>query len=191
MPRRREKSRGRTGARGKLASTFMPLPLHDPKWDTLYGGYRVPYNPSSALQAIHENGSTETAYAELWQELHHQGDIGDASYAAVPHLIEAIAEQRTVDWNPYALIATIEIARLNGNPPIPGWLEEEYANSIKSLADYALRDLASTNDALTIRCLLAAVALSKGIRKLGAILSHLDDSEYDELTETYFGKEFH
>lgn len=51
-----------------------------------------------------------------------------------------------------------------------------------------LRDLSTTNDALTIRCLLAAVALSKGVRKLGIILSHLDDSEYDELIETYSGK---
>jgi len=168
----------------------MPLPLHDPKWDTLCGGYRIPYNPSSALQAIHEDRGTEAAYNELWQELHHQGDLGDASYAAVPHLKEVIAEQRTVDWNPYALIATIEVARLNGNPPVPEWMWQEYENSIKSLTDYALRDLAMTNDSLTIRCLLAAAALSKGVRKVGIILSALDESEYDELIETYFGKEF-
>ncbi len=67
---------------------------------------------------------------------------------------------------------------------------QEYENSIKSLTDYALRDLAMTNDSLTIRCLLAAAALSKGVRKVGIILSALDESEYDELIETYFGKEF-
>lgn len=69
-------------------------------------------------------------------------------------------------------------------------MSEEYEQSIKSLANHALRDLATTNDALTLRCLLSAVALSKGSRKLGVILSHFDDSEYDELIETYLGKEF-
>lgn len=169
----------------------MSLPLYDPRWRTLCGGYKIPYNPSKALQDIFEKRNVEAAYGELWQELHHQGDVGDASYAAVPHLVEAIAHLQRVDWNPYALVATIEVARLNRNPPVPDWIWPEYEDSIKSLAAYALRNLAKSDDELTVRCLLGAVALSKNVRKVGIILSYLDDSEYDELIESYYGSDFH
>ncbi len=39
------------------------------------------------------------------------------------------------------------------------------------------------HDPLTIRSILGAVALAKGTRKLGALLSTLDETEIDELLE--------
>ncbi len=64
------------------------LSLDDPRWSTLEGGYKVIYDPRPALELLRAGGRTEEAWSELWNELHHQGDIGSASYAAVPHIID-------------------------------------------------------------------------------------------------------
>lgn len=57
---------------------------------------------------------------ELWNERHHQGDIGGATFAALPHLIRIHDMRRVADWNIYAIAAVIELARDNPrNPPVP------------------------------------------------------------------------
>jgi len=97
------------------------LPLFDPKWASLLGGYRVPYDPSDALSRLEQG---EDAWDELWRELHHQGDLGEASYAAVSHLVRIAAQAHQRDWNFYGLVSTIEFERhKSSNPHCPtGWL---------------------------------------------------------------------
>jgi hypothetical protein len=96
------------------------LSLTDPIWHQLEGGYRIPYDASKALARM-EGG--ETVWNELWNELHHQGDVGVASYAVIPQLVRISEARRGIDWNLYALAATIEIERLRkNNPPLPDWL---------------------------------------------------------------------
>ena len=102
----------------------MPLSLDDPLWSTLEGGYRQPYDASAPLKALRAG---DDIWHELWEELHHQGDVGAASYAAVPQLVSICggAAERGVDF--YALIALIEIERhRRHNPPVPGWLADSY-----------------------------------------------------------------
>jgi hypothetical protein len=57
------------------------LLLTDTIWRELQGGYRIPYDASKTLVRM-ERG--ESVWEELWNELHHQGDVGVASYAAIP-----------------------------------------------------------------------------------------------------------
>jgi hypothetical protein len=64
------------------------LPLDDPPWKTLTGGYQVPYDVLVPLHKLFERDASKELWDESWQELHHQGDLGTASYAAVPHLLE-------------------------------------------------------------------------------------------------------
>ncbi len=112
------------------------MELDDERWSELHGGYRIPYDPRQALLALQQGSDVEAAWNELWNELHHQGDVGEASYAAVPPLVRIHAERALPDWNTYALIAVIEDVRRNaGNPAMPPWLSEAY--------DSALRDLVS------------------------------------------------
>jgi len=66
------------------------------------------------------------AWDELWQQLHHQGGIGEVAYAAVPELVRVHRQRAAAEWNTYALVATIELARdADGNPPVPDWLETD------------------------------------------------------------------
>jgi hypothetical protein len=157
------------------------LPLDDPKWDELMGGYGVPYDPSDALRRL-ENG--EDVWDELWEELHHQGDVGEASYATIPHLVRIGKSLPCRDWNFYGLISTIEVERhRKSNPPLPNWLAQPYIEAMRGLLEVALSDLGSVEDRLTIRSILGAIALAKGDLKLGALISNSDATEIDESLE--------
>src|ERR1700722_1269685 len=96
------------------------LSLTDPIWPQLEGGYRVPYDAPIALAQMDRG---ESVCHELWQELHHQGDVGVASYEAIPQIVRICEVRREFDWNLYALAATIEIERhRKDNPALPDWL---------------------------------------------------------------------
>lgn len=155
--------------------------LNDPRWQQLKGGYRIVYDASVSLKAMEAGNAV---WDELRQELHHQGDVDEASYAAVPHLVRIASASQTSDWNLYALVGIIEIVRHRvSNPAVPDWLLSEYETAWTRLEELALRDLASCCDPLLIRNALGVVAISKGERKLGALLMNLDTSEIDELAE--------
>ena len=157
------------------------LPLFDAKWATLLGGYRVPYDPSEALSRL---GQGQDAWQELWSELHHQGDVGEASYAAVPHLVRIAADAMQRSWNFYALVSTIEIERhRKSNPPLPRWLSDDYSVALRGMQSLALNDLPLRDDSLSVQAILAALALCRGQAKLGALISSLDESELDELVD--------
>ncbi len=86
----------------------------------LISGYGTAYNPWPVLERL--GSDKQAALEELWENLYHQGDIGSASYAAVPKLV-ALGE--------LSLVAAIEIARLSEhNPPIPKELESSYWDAL-------------------------------------------------------------
>lgn len=148
--------------------------LDDPLWQTLEGGYRQPYDAAPALKAL-EAG--EDAWDELWQELHHQGDVGPASYAAVTQLAR-IAARGPRDWNFYALAATVEIERhRKTNPDVPSWLAADYSAAWATILQLALADLATARDELMLRALFGCIALARGDAMLGAWLVHTDRGE--------------
>src|SRR4051812_28448605 len=95
-------------------------------WSRLTDASGEPYDPRPALNAV-VNGDAAEGYDELWERLHHQGDLGTAAYAAVPELVRIVQGARLPDWRAYALIATIEERRnAEGSPPLPQWLSEPY-----------------------------------------------------------------
>jgi hypothetical protein len=159
------------------------LPLNDPRWSTLAGGYKTPYDPSDALRRL-EGG--EDVWEELWQELHHQGDVGEASYAEVPHLVRIAKLLPRRNWNFYGLISTIEVERhRRTNPVVPRWLVPDYKEAMSGMLDLALPDLRSETDRATILSILGAIALAKGYVTLGAMISHSDESEIVEVLDQY------
>lgn len=153
------------------------LSLEDIKWQEFHGGYRVPYNASAALRSMQDGIDV---WDELWEELHHQGDVDIASYASVPQLVGIASTRIARDWNFYGLLATIEIARhRKGNPAVPAWLKADYDGAWAQASALALGDVGSEIDSPTTTAILAVLALAKGELKLGAMLSGLDESELD------------
>jgi hypothetical protein len=158
------------------------LPLDDELWQSLEGGYGIPYDASVPLRALEQADDLAPIWDELWNELHHQGDVGIASYAAVPHLVRIAKARDLADWNVYAIAATIESARLaEHTPSLPEWLESGYASAWRDLLVLGLEHLRSDTDEVTTRSILATVAIAKGLSKLGRLLTEFDESEIDEL----------
>src|SRR5574341_423860 len=115
------------------------IPLDEARWKELNGWYQRPYDTSSSLQRLEQG---ENALHELWNELHRQISVGEASYATVPHLVRIARGAAARDWNLYSLVATIEIERhRKTNPPLRTWIEKRYRNAWKDLTGLALSAL--------------------------------------------------
>jgi hypothetical protein len=127
----------------------------------------MPYDARRALDSLRD-GRLDEAWDELWDNLHHQGDVGTASYAAVPELVQIANEENPTDWRPFALVATIEECRLNGsNPPLPSAIEAAYFSAWTSLAQRASALYLESKDELLDRALLSVLAFAKGQRYVG------------------------
>ncbi len=112
------------------------LPLDDTRWSSYLGGYRVPYDASVGLRSLLAGEPPNPIWEEFWNELHHQGDVHQASYAAVPWLIEFIRRSLKLDWNPVGLVATIELQRDQlRNPTVAPELADNYFMAIRSLPE--------------------------------------------------------
>lgn len=154
------------------------LSLDDKRWTRLRGGYRVPLDPRPFFVRLETEQDTASVWDELWQGLHHQGDVGDASYAAVPHLVRIYRERGIVDWNTYAIVAIIELARKEGkNPDVPNWLKKGYFRAIRELAEIGAAEVFRTDDADAARAILSILAIEKGLRNHGKFLVNYSDEE--------------
>jgi hypothetical protein len=119
----------------------------------------------------------------LWSSLCHQGDVYDASYAAVPHLVEiACCAAGPIDFSFFLLPASIEIARSNGRgPEIPADLDEAYALAVERLTDCVALHRNEQWDEDTLLSALAAQAVAKGHRKIAEAIMNLDGDLIERL----------
>lgn len=161
------------------------LPLNDPRWASYQGGYRTTYDASAPLIALLEEPQGEAPWQQLWDELHHQGDVGSASYAAVPWLIEILRRSPLADWNPLALICTIELARPN-NPEITDELREGYFSALLSLPHALAEKPCHVWDDNFTQVAAAALALSRGQRAFAEIYLEFSLAEGKKWLAEYF-----
>jgi len=158
----------------------------DPRWASALGGYRLPYDSRPALKRLCANGADSEAWEELWNELHHQGDIGEASYLALAALARIRRSRPLAANHLYGLAATIEVERhRQSNPPVPDWLREDYRAAREELVGFALEELKIGSDGGTLQQALALVALGRGLVKLGAMISHQGDGTLEEYLDEH------
>jgi hypothetical protein len=163
------------------------LAADDQRWSTLKGGYRMPLDPRPLLKNLEDQSDTEASWHELWDELHHQGDVGDASYVAVPLLIDIHRKRGVADWNTFALVSIIELARTeNRNPEVPSWLSNDYFRAIQQLAEIGFREIVRAEDPELVRAILSVIALAKGLRTHAKFLIEYSDEELQEIESKAF-----
>ncbi|KAA0701064.1 hypothetical protein DTW90_05555 [Neorhizobium sp. P12A] len=120
-------------------------------------------------------------WSELFDACYHQGSITTGSYAVVPHIVDSIAKHGIFDWEPYALVAAIEEARLTDPAPaMPSELKDTYFEAYQKLAEHSLRVFPDASDPLLVRSVLAVLSLSKGQVSI-ATFAMLTESEQLEL----------
>jgi hypothetical protein len=166
------------------------LSLDDPKWEKLEGGYKgISYDASVTLRQLQQATTLQQAmpiYQELWDELHHQGDIGLASLYAVPHLVRIAKESKLVDWNILGLVTLIEVQRANTSMPIPTKLKSDYNTAIQNLSTLATSVMSQGWSIELASSSLAAIAVSKGQVKLANAILNLDSEDViEEFLATY------
>lgn len=166
------------------------LSLDDPKWKKLDGGYKgTSYDASVALRQLQQATTLQQAmpiYKELWDELHHQGDIGLASLYAVPYLVSIAKEKGLVDWNILGLVTLIEVQRVNTHMPIPTKFKSDYNTAIQDLSNLATSVMTQGWSIELASSALAAISVSTGQIKLANAILNLDsDDVIEEFLESY------
>lgn len=162
------------------------IDLNDPRLKKLLGAYHKPYDVSHPLKKIEAHGPSQELWDELWNNLHHQGQIGESSFAAVPCVASLMKKQKTRDWNLYALAGLIELSRnVNNNPDVPDWLIADYKAGLSEIMEMGINDLKMSIDVYTLRSILGFIALTKSSRDTARLLLELDESEIKAILSEY------
>jgi hypothetical protein len=158
------------------------ISLDDVRWSRMTGGYKMLLDPRPLLQQLEDEDDTTEVWKELWNELHHQGDVGDASFASVPFLVQSYRQKGVIDWNTYALVAVIELARRDGkNPDVPQWLADDYFQAIRELAETGATELFKGGNADDVRAILSVIAIQRGLRTHGSFLVKYSEEELQDI----------
>jgi hypothetical protein len=140
------------------------LPLSDKRWKTYRSGYKeCDLDVTGWLRKLSSGDFDESHWNYLWNELHHQNDVGEASYAVVPYLAVFAKKHNRFDWHLFAFPVVVELARLDisGSPMIPDEIRDTYYWGIKELANIAVTELEEWDD-VQAPCMSACIALAKG-----------------------------
>lgn len=163
----------------------MCFKFKDYDWLGLDGGYRIPYDPREAIIELKDKQYSDKAWDKLWNNLHHQGDIGVASYAAVTALVELNVKQ-DLGWNLYSLVSCIELCRFNNkNPNLPDWLSDDYKEALQQLLEIACKRFVEVQNETEIRAMLGYIAIAKGNYKYGELMSYYSEKEISEIFKDF------
>lgn len=157
------------------------LELSSPRWGELSDAYgsaaKIPalLRQLSALPS--DDGSSEPWFS-LWSALAHQGDVYSASFAAVPHVIAAIASspERVTDVY-FHFPAWIEICRHKNGVDVPDELVAGYFDSLSRIPGLAASAAEKQWSAAFTACALSATAAAKGQHGLAEALLELTSSD--------------
>jgi hypothetical protein len=164
------------------------LNFDDKRWEKLEAGYRTPVDLRLLLQELESGRDRDSAWKNIWNELYHQGDVGEGSFVAIPHLVRIHRKQGSSDWNPYAIAAIIELARgVRGNPDIPVWSRDAYDEALRELAHLGLEELPRARDRETVRAILGLLAIVYGARTYGRLLVDFSEDEIEQLERAAVG----
>jgi len=158
-----------------------PLALDDPLWGRLTHAYGPAGDVPELLDALRELidpvGPDAEPWPSLWSRLCHQGDVYEASYAAVPHIVRISGLMAgPVDFGFFLLPAAIEVARQEGRgPAIPLALEAAYLKAIRRLPSALEWRLDDDWDRDFSISAFGSLAVAKGHYRLAEVVMELDE----------------
>ena len=158
------------------------IELDDPRWPTLSHAYGSAADIPELLRKLACATGPTTGYDSepwftLWSSLCHQGDVYDASYAALPHIVEIACDAKEpIDFRFFQLPAAIEIARSSGNgPDVPADLTDAYRDAVSQLAECVALHRHEEWDEPMLLSAMSALAVAKGQNKIAEAVMNLDD----------------
>jgi hypothetical protein len=146
------------------------LSLDSPLWNKLQHAYGVASDTPELLrqlQSLPESSGESEPWFSLWSSLAHQGDVYSASFAAVPHIINALASApATASSTYFQFPAWVEICRKNQDMPVPPELETAYFSALARLPGLVAAAAQRPWDAEFTACALSAIAAVKGSHRV-------------------------
>ena len=142
------------------------LPLDSDKWSNLRDAYGTAAAIPGLLRQLADfpiDDAQSDPWGSLWSALAHQGDVYPASFAAVPHVVEALAaDPKSATPSYFQFPAWVEICRDKKNVHVPDDLAPAYAAALARLP--ALVGAAVRRDWSdgTLQSALAAIAAAQG-----------------------------
>ena len=163
------------------------LELHAPEWSKLTGGYRLPYDASPLLRNLHASSKCPPEiWEEIWNELHHQGDVGSASYAVMPWLLKIYQEKDWIDFQLPGYAFAVEQPRLNpANPKVPDWLAAEYDAAIIGILTYCLSKKSECNEPSFQKAVVLLAAAFIGATEIAELLDFVSTGDEQRALELY------
>lgn len=142
------------------------LPLDSPRWSELTHAYGTAEDLPELLRQMKDlprSHGEEEPWFSLWSSLAHQGDVYSASFAAVPHVIEALArDPLNADSTYFQFPAWVEICRAKQNVTIPADLRDDYFTALARIPQLVAACAAKDWDSEFARVTLASIAATKG-----------------------------
>lgn len=166
------------------------LALDDPRWSELQHAYGTAADIPALLKqlaTLPTSESNKEPWFSIWSALAHQGDVYSASFAAVPHVIEALASAPlTADFSYFQFPAWVEVCRAKNSVSIPEDIAPAYFESLSRLP--ALVAAAATRqwDEGFLRCALSAVAAAKGQPAVAEAVLELSPEVASEFMEWFY-----
>lgn len=166
------------------------LSLDDPRWFELQHAYGGAGNIPALLRQLVSIPSSEDnnePWFSIWSALAHQGDVYSASFAAVPHVIEALASAPLrADLTYFHFPAWVEVCRLKKGISVPGDLAPAYFESLSRLPALVAAASSRPWDERFLRCALSALAAAKGQASLAEAVLELTPDVAAEFIEWLF-----
>ena len=158
------------------------LALESPFWSELRHAYGAASDIPALLSRLNDYPS-EASYQDepwftLWSSLCHQGDIYSASFAAVPHIVGALATNPVRASMSYFLLpASIEVARASGGVAAPPSLANAYFEALAQLPRLAGAAAQPGWNESTCTAALAATAAATGNHQTAQLLLETEQSD--------------
>jgi hypothetical protein len=168
------------------------LSLESPRWAELSHAYGKALDiPALLRQLASLPSSAEDAepWFTLWSALAHQGDVYSASFAAVPHVVKALASNPAkADHSYFHFPAWVEICRVKNEVAIPEDLRSAYFESLAQIPGLVAAASTRPWDSGFLSCTLAAIAAAKGQPVIAEAALELTPESAQEFLEWLFAK---
>lgn len=164
------------------------IDLNSPRWTELQHAYGAATAIPLLLQQLQDlptdEGDAEPWFS-LWSALAHQGDVYQASFAAVPHIIAALSRSPETASEVYFHFPTwIEICRNKHAVRVDRDLEAAYFDALARLPALVEKAAGKHWDTGFAACALSATAVAKGQHALAeALLALSSDDAIDDVRE--------
>ncbi len=165
------------------------ISLNDPRWSELQHAYGAAANIPELLKQLTDLPSSEEdkePWFSIWSALAHQGDVYSASFAAVPHVIDALASAPLrADSSYFQFPAWVEVCRVKNGVSVPEDIAPTYFESLSRLPALVAAAASRKWDEGFLRCALSAVAAAKGQPAVAAAVLELSPEVAGEFMEWF------